>query len=505
VNANTGFDVASFLLGTSRRKNRALFSPEPYTETRPEWAAYIQDDFRVTPRLTLNMGLRWDMFVPWIEENDLQSNFDPSTGLFVVASPDAVINGVHVGRHLQTWGKTDFGPRFGFAYDVSGDGRTLVRGGIGVFWNWGVGGTSSSKATNPPFLQTTDLQANAGGTNLRLSDGLPPPPAIDATLRPGGTTRSVFDINYRDQYATNWNLNVQKQLGRDYMVELAYVGSAGRQLTLKTDQNQAPPIVGVTDQNVNRPFATLSPALRTVGTAESSGTLDYHALLFKGVKRFSNGFSALVSYTFGKTIDLVSDNDGTVSLTNIFNRDYDRGPAQYDVTHTLVTSFIYELPFARQHKLGGWQVNGIGYWRTGIPFTVTQTGTMASTGLGNNRPNRIGDGIPDDQNIDNWIDANDFQRTPDSTGTFGDAGRNILRGPGIFNIDMSLIKNTKVGRFDTELRVEAFNVLNHPQFGQPNGQFGNANFGVITSSANPSCGTCGTAERQIQFSMKVRF
>jgi hypothetical protein len=503
INANTGFDVASFLLGTARRKNRSLFNEKPYLERRPEWAAYFQDDFRLSPKLTLNMGLRWDVFVPWVEDNDLQSNFDPSTGMFVVASPDAVINGVKVGRYLQTYSKADFGPRFGFAYDLTGDGRTTIRGGVGVFWNWGVGGTSSSKATNQPFLQTTDLIANSGGTNLVLSTGLPPPPAVDATLRPTGSTRSAFDIDYRDQYSTNFNVNFQKQLGRDYMVEVAYVGSRGRHLTSKTDLNQAPPIVGVTDQNVNRPFAKLSPALRVVSTAQSRGTLDYNALLFKGMKRFSNGFSALVSYTFGKVIDLVSNNDGPI-FTNIFDPLYDRGPADYDVTHTLVTSFIYELPFARSHVLGGWQVNGISYWRTGIPVNITQTGTMASTGI-TNRPNRVGNGMNSDPTIDHWFDASAFQRPADTTGTFGDAGRNIMRGPGTFNIDLSLVKHTKFGRVDSELRVEAFNVLNHPQFGQPNGVLGNAAFGTITAMSSPTCGTCGTSERQIQAAVKLRF
>ena len=504
VNANTGFDVASFLLGAARRKNRTLFNEKPYLERRPEWAAYIQDDFRATPKLTLNMGLRWDMFVPWVEDNDLQSNFDPSTGLFVVASPDAVINGVRVGRYLQTYSKADFGPRFGFAYDLTGDGRTTVRGGVGVFWNWGVGGTSSSKATNQPFLQTTDLLANACAANLLLSTGLPPPPAVDASLRPAGSTRSAFDINYRDQYSTNFNVNVQRQFGRDYMIELAYVGSRARHLTTKTDLNQAPPVVGVTDQNVNRPFAKLSPALRTVSTAISDGPLDYNALLFKGQKRFSNGFSALVAYTFGKAIDLISNNDGPI-YTNIFNRLYDRGPAEYDVTHTLVASFLYELPFARTHVLGGWQVNGISYYRTGIPVNISQTGTMASTGITNNRPNRIGDGMNSDPTIDHWFDPSAFQRTPDSTGTYGDAGRNIMRGPGIFNIDLSLVKHTKFRRIDSELRLEAFNVLNHPQFGQPNGQLGNSAFGTITAMSNPTCGTCGTSERQIQAAVKLRF
>jgi hypothetical protein len=505
INANTGFDVASFLLGTARRKNRAMMTDDTYVEKRPEWSLYVQDDFRATSKLTLNMGLRWDMFVPWVEIDDRQSNIDPSTGRMVVASPDAVINGVRVGRHLQTWGKRDFGPRFGFAYDLSGNGRTTIRGGFGVFWNWGVGGTSSSKATNQPFLQTTDLIASSGATNLLLSTGFPPPPPVDASLAPGGSTRSAFDINYRDQYSMNWNINFQKQLGRDYMVELAYVGSAGRQQTSKTDLNQARNIVGVTNADVNRPFIRQSPALRTVSTAQSLGELDYHAFLFKGMKRFTNGFSALVSYTFGKTIDLVSNNDGPI-FTNIFDPLYDRGVADYDVTHTLVTSVLYELPFARKHVLGGWQMNAIGYWRSGLALTVSQSGTMASTGITNNRPNLVPGktGASDNPTIDQWFDTSAFTRT-ESTGTFGNLGRNTLRGPEIFNVDLSLVKNTRIGRFDTELRVETFNVFNHPQFGPPARTFGNADFGVITGSATPSCQTCGTSERQIQVALKVKF
>jgi hypothetical protein len=510
VNTATGFDVASFLLGDARRKNRTLFSDKTYTERRPEWALYGQDDFRVSPKLTLNLGLRWDVFVPWVENDNRQSNYDPSTGFFVVASDDAVINGVHVGRYLQTYSKGDVGPRAGFAYDVSGNGRTTVRGGVGVFWNWGVGGTSSSKATNPPFLQTTDLSATGGNNNLTLATGLPAPPAVDPTLRPGGSTRSAFDINYRDSYAVNWNVNVQKQLGRDYMLELAYVGTAGRHLTVKTNLNQPPIIVGgVAD--LNRPAVKLgSPALRDVGAVTSIGTLDYNAFLFKGVKRFSNGFSALLSYTYGKATDLASDNDGGVTLTNIFDPNYDKGVAQYNVTHTGVASFIYELPWGRKHPLGGWQFNGIVFARSGIPVNITQTGVMTATGNGSgqqnaNRPNLVGNLVPANQTIDHWFDLTALQRPAETSATYGNIERNAGRGPSIWNVDLSLTKHTKIGPLDTELRAEAFNILNHPQFGQPNGQLGNAAFGTITASANPQCGTCGTSERQIQFGLKVRF
>jgi len=506
LDPSTGFDVASFLLGYANLKDRRLFDDQTYTEKRPEYSLYVQDDFRVSSKLTLNLGLRWDVFVPWVEVDDRQSNFDEATGTFVVASPDAVIDGVEVGRYLQTYSKADFGPRFGFAYDLNGNGKTILRGGLGVFWNYTPGGTSSSKAQNPPFNQITTLSTNLD-TNLVLSEGFPPPPGVDPNRPAEGTTRSIFDVDFRDGYTVNWNVNVQRQLGRDYMVEVAYVGSRGRQFVLKDDPNEAAAVVGVTDQNVNRPYAQIAPALRSIGQVQSDGELDYHALLVKFQRRFANGFSFLNSYTFGKAIDLNSDNDGGVTVLDVYNaRGYNRGPADYDITHTLSSSWIYELPFARQSALGGWQLSGILYWRTGFPFTVTQTQGVLSTGTGN-RPNIVGDPKLADPTIDQWFNAAAYQPPADTTGTFGDVGRNTLRGPGQFNIDMGLIKNTRFGRFDTEFRVEAFNVLNHPQFApRPNSQIGNASVGRITSMLpNPACALCGTTERQLQLSVKVKF
>jgi hypothetical protein len=505
---NTGFDVASFVLGLASNKNRRLFDAETYTEKRPEYSLYIQDDFRATQRLTINAGLRWDVYVPWLEVDDRQSNFDTSTGTFVVASPNATMNGVEVGRYLQTYSKTDFGPRFGFAYDVDGTGRTIVRGGWGVFWNFTPGGTSSSKAQNPPFLQATALTADGTyGHNLQLSDGLPPPPGVDPSRPASGATRSIFDINFRDGYAHNFNVNLQRQLGTNYVVEVAYAGSRGRDMMAKVNPNQAPPVPGVTNAEVNRPFITLAPALRNVGQAASIGFVDYNGLLLKFQRRFANNFSFLNSYTFGKAIDINSDNDGDVSFQNVYDIvNNNRGPADYDVTHTFSSSAIYELPWARDQWYGGWQVNGILYLRSGLPFTVTQTQNVLSTGTGN-RPDRVCDGRLDNPTIDRWFDTSCFVPPADTTATYGNAGRNILRGPGQFNIDMSLIKRTRIGRFDTEFRVEAFNVLNHPQFApRPNSQIGNSAVGTITSMLpNPACALCGTTERQIQLAAKLSF
>ena len=278
-------------------------------------------------------------------------------------------------------------------------------------------------------------------------------------------------------------------------------------MLLKGNPNQAPPIVGVTDQNVNRPYAALSPALRNIGQVQSRGTLDYHGLLFKFQRRFADNFSVLNSYTWNKAIDLNSDNDGDVTLTNVYDPQYNRGPADYDVTHTLSSSVDLRAAVrARTHWFGGWQTSGILYLRAGPaahhhpdPGRAVDRHRQPAEPPGRRRPRRSR------RSITGSTPAA-FASPTDITGTYGDSGRGILRGPGQFNIDFSIIKSTKIGRIDTEFRVEAFNLLNHPQFAQPNSTFGNAAFGTISAMlANPSCSLCGTTERNIQVAFKVRF
>ena len=347
VNSSTGFDVASFMLGFVGAKNRNLFDAGTYTEKRPEYAVYFQDDWRPTSKLTVNLGLRWDVYPPWVEIKDRQSNFDVTTGQFIVASDNASLGGVDVGRYLQTYSKGNLGPRFGFAYDLTGDGKNLIRGGFGVFWNFSPGGTSSSKAQNPPFLQSTSLTPTptSYGVNLLLKDGLPPPPGVDPNRPAAGATRSIFDRDFRDAYARQWNVNYQRSLGRNYMVETAYVGSEGRQMVIKVDINQAPPVLGVSDANVNRPFIKLAPAVRSLSQSESIGKVDYNGLLIKFQRRFANNFSFLNSYTFGKSMDYASDNES--GITNTYDLQYNWGPSDYDIRHTFASSWIYEIPWAR--------------------------------------------------------------------------------------------------------------------------------------------------------------
>ena len=198
------------------------------------------------------------------------------------------MNGVAVGRYLQTYAKTDFGPRLGFAYDLRGSGRTLLRGGFGTFWNTPLTGTASSKGQNPPFLLAQAL-ANPSPfvPSLSYSSSATDPP----TAATGGDSRSSFDPNFRDGYAQQWSVNVQQQLGTNYMVEVGYVGSRSRQLVVLVDVNQAPVELGVTNPNINRPFFDINPTLGSVAQSQSRGTLDYHALQMRIVRRFSGGVS----------------------------------------------------------------------------------------------------------------------------------------------------------------------------------------------------------------------
>ena len=505
VNSATGFDVASFMLGLVNTKNRNLFDAGTYTEKRPEIATYVQDDFRASRKLTLNLGMRWDVYPPGPRSRTVSPI---STSRPANSSWHQTARSSKASRSAATCRRT----RSGTSVRASASRTTSTA--AARRWSAGASacsGTSRRAAPRRRRRRTSRSSSprrstrtpTAYGSNLLLKDGLPVPPGVHPELPAAGATRSIFDIDFRDAFARQWNLNVQRGFGSNYLTEVAYVGSQGRQMVIKVDINQAKPVVGVSDSNVGRPFITLAPGLRSLSQSQSIGTVDYHGLLLKFQRRFANNFSFLNSYTYGHSIDFASDNEA--GITNTYDLQYNRGPSDYDVTHTFSSSWVYELPWARETLYGGWQMSGILYLRGGLPLTVTQAQGVQSTGTGN-RPNRTCDGNLSNPTIDRWFDTSCFVPPTDITGTFGDAGRGIIRGPGSFNVDASLIKNTKIGRYTTEIRVEAFNLLNHPQFANPNTTVGNAAVGTISAMlSSPSCSLCGTTERQVQVGVKVKF
>ena len=413
LNSSTGFDVASFLLGYATTKNRNLFDADTYTEKRPEWSLYVQDDFRVTCKLTLNLGLRWDVYVPWVEIDDRQSNFDETTGQFVVASDNATLGGVQVGRYLQTYSKGDLGPRFGFAYDVSGNGRTIVRGGVGVFWNFTPGGTSSSKAQNPPFLQSTALTATPN-TNFSATKparlGRPAAAAGRRPHRPARIGHHALDLRRRlprRLHASTGTSTSSSSSARTTWSSSPTSGSRGRQYLLKGDPNQAPATVGVTNSNVNRPYATLPRPCARSGRCRARGSSTTTALLVKFQRRFANGFSLLNSYTLAKAQRLNSDNDGTVTVTNVYDiAGYNRGPADYDIKHTLsVDRDRTSCPSGatkRCGRLAGERHRLLRAPATRSPSTQTQGILSTTPGGTGQRPNVVGNWAarqPDDRQV----------------------------------------------------------------------------------------------------------
>ncbi|HZT28881.1 MAG TPA: carboxypeptidase regulatory-like domain-containing protein [Bryobacteraceae bacterium] len=507
INPNTGFSVASFMLGYPSSVSRALLLGIA-GERKWEYGAYVQDDYRVTKRLTLNLGLRYEFFSPPVEVADRQSNFDPVSGRFVGASPSAVIAGNKVGRPLMYPYTRDWAPRVGLAYDMFGTGRTVLRAGYGISWDNPFTGGSGSKTKNPPFLLSTALTTTLLPT-LRLDNGLPPPPPISFDQPPQGSARSLFDLHDADGYAQQWNVNIQHQLGRDFMLETAYVGTHGTHLMMKQDINQAPATLGVTNTDINRPYITISPLLRGLSEVQSRGWSVYHSLQVKVTKRFARDFMMLSSYTFGKVLDISSDAEsGTL---NAWNFNQDRGPANFDIKHSWTTSGIYELPFGKGRRLlsglggaanslvSGWQIDAIVTVQSGLPFTVGQQQGLLSTGTGN-RPNRIASGTLANPTPDHWFDLTAFRPTADNTGTWGNSGRGILRAPGLAQADLSVVKNTRFKeRFEHQFKVEMFNALNHPQFASPGATIGTASAGVISSLLY------NTPMRQIQMAMKLSF
>jgi hypothetical protein len=485
---------------------------------------FVQDDYKITSKLTLNLGIRYEFATPPREKNNRFANFDPVTGAMIFAKDGDIFD-----RALIHPDRNNFAPRFGFAYSPTS--RWVIRGAYGVFFNHTVRqGREGLLGFNPPFLVDNLLQTSVSGATavataapFRLVNGYPAglldPNSLSPTIG-----RRAQDPNQRTPYIQQYNFGVQYELLKDLLLDVAYVGNKGTKLNGFRNLNQNAVITNANgSQSAGpRPF----PAFGDIQWMENRVGASYNSLQTRLEKRFSKGLTGLVSYTWGKALtgapDHISTSGGGAGFdTGTFkepqngnNLRADRGLAEFDVKHRFVASYIWELPFGKGRHfgngwntavdtlLGGWQVTGIHALQSGLGLTATLGGgsVLNIGGERRARPNLVGDPVlPESQRtLQRWFNTDAFQAafTP-SPQAFGSAGVGIMRGPGSINFDFTLAKNFHLTeRNHFQFRTELFNAFNRANFGPPNIARESTGFGTILSAANA---------RIIQFGLKFYF
>ncbi len=472
----TGFEVAEMLIGTTQFTATGVPGFTPFDTRSYENSLFAQDDWRVNDKLTLNLGLRWDVFTPYYEKGDRLANFLPTFGTGGITGGSVVLagqDGAPRGTVDTDW--NNFGPRVGFAYQIND--KTVLRGGWGLFYSLDRGGIDNQLTENPPFT-VSQFRFGGAGSNVRLSDPIPLPEPVDLQnpVLPDGSGVVFVPRDTRNNQYQQFNLGLQREIDNQTAISLGYVGTRGDNLTARTSSAGFNGVV--------------SGRLTTLANVATSS---YDSLQASLRRTSASGLSYLASYTWGHALN---DSPGPFPGPGGFlvptianDLGVDRGNADYDVRHRFTLSLTWPLPFAKDNAiLGGWAVNGIVTLQTGNWFGVFQDG---------GRPNRVGD--PNEggaRDATRWFNTAAFASR---TSGFGDAGRNVIEGPPLRTVDMSLFKTFKLrGRASLELRFEGFNIFNTTQLDVPNQFFGSPDFGRISQTRLNS-------ERQVQLAARLTF
>jgi len=504
--------------------------------------AYAQDTYKVNERLTLNYGLRYELPFPATENHNRMNLFVPGAQSKVIptAPPGLLYPGdPGVPAGLISTQKTGFAPRVGLAFDPQGNAKTVISAAYGIFYEpyyTGEGGPLQDPVSAPPYLKTEQISfpvnsfANPFYTPNPFSEAFPEPMTLLVVAR-----------NLRLPYAQDWNLNVQRSLGDDWLLQIGYVGTNGIHLPRFIEGDPAIFIPGLdssgnpisNENNVNQrrlySGCTLTQpnncAYGSIGEIASVANSNYNALQASLRKRFGHGLAFLASYTYSKTIDDVSSFNITGSASqpvagendlaqNPFDLAAERGRSMFDARQRFVLSYQWNLPFWNhptnwyQQVLGNWQLNGIATVMSGTPFTVFDSNDVSLqgqapeiTGFSANRPNLIGNPNNGPRTPQEWFNVSAFQQLqPDPLGrfqVFGDEGRNVVEGPGYINWDFSAFKNIRLTESkEFQFRGELFNLLNHTNFRLPVSDISSPNFGQIQQDVGP---------RVIQVALKFLF
>jgi hypothetical protein len=528
LRANTGDGYASLLLG---EVNSGLISTTNFISSQKSaWAFYAQDDWKVTPKLTLNYGLRYELFSPIDEKFGRQAHLDwdrltlvipkgkdqdtPLPPNFATAFPQVKVERGVAPSTLIPWDKTSWGPRIGIAYNLMS--KTVVRAGYGIFYGGEENqGGNPNRGENVPFNITVRLDRPAGVSIFErnpwfsgVSNGFP----INVFSLPAPMDFRQVANNYRNPMVQKWNLAIQREFGGDQALEVSYVGNHSSHQMFFSDPNACyndpRPSIACNDR---RPH----PNLAGINATTTFGYGNYHGVTAKWEKRYSRGLTYMVSYTGGHAF---SNSGTTLSGAEGFAfkdpRDYSTsyGSAPWDRRHNLVGNFLYDLPFGKGKSFGGgvnravdmiigdWQVNGILTFRTGTPFSLRSDRCRAS---GNCYPDLVAGKDPNAEpeggrRPEKWFDTSAVVAAP-PLGSLGNLGLQTNYNPGNAYMDLSFFKGIKfTERFRLQFRAEAFNLTNTPQWGHPDHNAQNTNFGVIT-------GTQAGTERKMQFALRFLF
>ncbi|MBI3679254.1 MAG: TonB-dependent receptor [Acidobacteria bacterium] len=514
---NTGNALASLLVGFP---NSGSVLDTDILDRRAKYIAlFVQDDWKLSAKLTLNAGLRWETHTPRFDANDRQNGFD----LFAI-NPASATPGVitfagrdGVGRNVYNGDYNNFAPRFGVAWKPFA--KTVVRAGYGVFFgvplpgsnNTSAGYETSGSFTTPDNGITSPFLLRNGFPETRVRPELGPGFGAVPVGQPIRFAPQFVDPDRRLGYSQQWNLNVQRDLGAQMILDLSYLGNGSHGIPgPDTNMNQVRPgQMGAGNAQIRRPFPQFGNVTRV---SPMWGNSSYHSFNAKVEKRFSGGLNFLANYTIAKFIDDVPAQFevGAVGggMQNYYDRRAEKSLSGNDVRHRLVGSGVYELPFGRRRKwlssgasavlLGGWNVGAILTLQAGSPDAlVTQVNGTNAFNPGGQRVNVLSDpNLPSSgRSVSRWFDTAAVVAPPQFT--FGNSGRALVTSPGIVNIDLSLLKNFATGdRWNVQFRTEAFNLPNHANFEDPGRALGAATFGVISES-RPA--------RNLQLGLKVTF
>jgi hypothetical protein len=470
--------VAAFLAGTANAFSITLGERRSRI-VQDALSFFAQDSITVGPSLTVDLGLRYEWHMTPIERDHQFVVFDAATVSLLQVGVDLEKIYRENNRNIQ--------PRLGLAWTLTGDGKTVVRAAYGHAVDQPGTTTVNGTAGNPPFA-----------TPLTASGAIPLRAAVSLT-QPIGLAPATVDPNYRNASLRSWNVNLQRELGADLAATIAYFGARGHDLRIARNLNQ--PVNGV------RPFPALSAAspirpgaaLGNIMQMESTGFSRYDALSLIGTKRLSGGLQFDTSYTWSKSLDTNSLNSSNFNVQDGYDIPNQYGLSDFDARHRFVMSAVYQLPFAGSAWTRDWQIAAIVQSQSGNPVNVV-TSNATLNGVPNTvRPDLIAP-IQIIGSVDQWFDPASFA----AVNRFGNLGRNVVTGPAFHNTDLSVSKALTIAdRYRVQLRADAFDLFNHPNFGPPGNIVGSPTFGKISRTRLPT-GEAGSS-RQIQLVAKLSF